>query len=107
MTQDPGTGLSVANMTETAATVDVALYYDHDCPLAGPLRGDVVNCLTELGMPFVIHEHLDEERLSPTLLIGGVDVLDPLPPGSGCRLERPSAARIRDAVARATGSGSV
>jgi hypothetical protein len=89
----PGTGPSVMKMYPTE-TVEVALYYDHDCPLAESVRADLLTALGEAGLDWPIHDRVDRGLLSPTLLIGGVDVLAPQPAAVGCRLRRPSREQI-------------
>lgn len=74
------------------------MFYDHDCPLAGGLRDDVIVCLLEAGRRFQLVEQIDAGRLSPTLLLDGVDVSEWRPPGHGCRLDRPPVDRIRQAL---------
>lgn len=83
--------------------MSVDLFYDSDCPLAAPVRGDVLDCLAKAGLAWELREHLDEGRLSPTLLLDGSDVLGDQPPGSGCRLERPSRAQIIAVLTRPSG----
>lgn len=85
-------------MNTTAVRVD--FYYDHDCPLAEDLRRDLLTCLAERHIRWEWIDHIDEGRLSPTVLLDGIDLVDPVPPGHGCRLARPDRERICEELTR-------
>lgn len=107
MTLYPDAGPSVAGMNArtTRATVDLDLYFDSDCPNAEPLRARLLACLAERDLAWELREHQDAQRLSPTLLVNGADVLPGSLSGSvsgsvsgwGCRLGVPA----RDDICRA------
>lgn len=78
----------------------VQLYVDSDCVLADRVRSDLLACLVEAQLDWPVTEYRDTDRVSPTLLVDGADVLDPLPRGRGCRLELPTRSQIRAALAR-------
>jgi hypothetical protein len=80
--------------------MDIAFYRDHDCPLATPVRADLVELLDELGIPYRMTEHVDAGRLSPTVLVDGTDLLDPQPQPAalGCRITPPARSEIRAAL---------
>lgn len=80
--------------------MSIDLYYDSDCPLAAGVRDDLRSVLDEAGLDLRVVEHVDEGRLSPTLLVDGRDVVAERPPGRGCRTDRPSREQLRAAVAR-------
>jgi len=78
----------------------IELFYDSDCPLADGVRKDLHAVLAEAGSERAVAEHVDAGRLSPTLLVDGDDVAGDQPPGSGCRLTRPTRDQIRSALSR-------
>jgi hypothetical protein len=69
-----------------------------DCPHVGRVRKDLQACLDQCGMDALIEE-VEGPYPSPTLLVGGRDVVTEHPPGAGpaCRLDVPS----RDQISRA------
>jgi hypothetical protein len=90
---------SVADMETTTArpTVDLDLYFDSDCPNADPVRTRLLACLAERDLTWHLREHRDADRLSPTLLVNGADVVPGSGTGTGCRLDVPG----RDDICRA------
>jgi hypothetical protein len=82
--------------------LEIDLYYDSDCPNAGPVRAQLQACLGERELTWRLREHRDAGRLSPTLLVNGDDVLPAQAAGTGCRLDVPS----RDDICRALDAAS-
>lgn len=95
LTRYPPPGPSLPNMTQC-----VQLYVDSDCPLADRVRADLRACLAEAQLDWPVTEYRDTDRVSPTLLIEGADVADPLPRGHGCRLDPPTRTQIRAVLDR-------
>ena len=73
-----------------------------DCPNLAPVREALCASLADLGLPKQVVE-LVGDYPSPSVLVNGVDVMRP---GAGdesasCRLDLPTAARIRAALQQA------
>lgn len=70
-----------------------------DCPLVDRLLLDVGACIVEVA-PTLRVELVEGEHPSPTLLVGGVDVVTgaPVSGESRCRLDLPSREQIRAAL---------
>jgi hypothetical protein len=78
----------------------VELLTSRGCPNAAAARAAVTECLTALGIDVPIIERVGRYP-SPTVLVDGVDVMRPdgeTPEGDACRLDRPTAQRILDAL---------
>ena len=70
------------------------------CPNAAAAKTAVSDCLTALGIDVRIIERVGSYP-SPTVLIGGIDVMRPddgAPEDDACRLDLPTAQRILDAL---------
>jgi hypothetical protein len=76
----------------------IELLHTPGCPNAGPVRRLLRSCLAELGIEATLVER-EGTHPSPTLLIGGRDVMGGAPSveGSACRLDIPT----RDDILRA------
>ena len=73
-----------------------------DCPHADVVRELVRRCLRETGIAGTVEESVGTYA-SPTVVIGGVDVVTGVAPvrGSCCRLDLPSEAHIAAALRKA------
>ncbi|MGW7535443.1 alkylmercury lyase [Amycolatopsis sp. NPDC054798] len=71
-----------------------------DCPNAGAARSLAAECLAESGLDATIVERVGRYR-SPTILVGGVDVMGTAGPvaGDACRLDVPTRERVLAALA--------
>jgi hypothetical protein len=79
----------------------VELFHHAGCRSADTTYRLVQECLTDLAIPARILVHVGDYP-SPTVLVNAVDVMcpdTPLTPGSECRLDVPTHARVRAALA--------
>ncbi len=107
----PRTGVpayrSCMQTQQGAGPVVVQVLQTPDCPLAGQVRATIGSCLAEAGV-LVRVEKVEGLFPSPTVLIGGADVVTGSPPGSepSCRLDLPTRAQILAAIRRGASSAS-
>ena len=91
---DRGYRLSV----EPSDDLRIEFWHDTGCPNAGPVRARLMDCLAQLKRPWSLCEHVDEGKLSPTLLVNGADVVADRAPAVGCRLDSPTHEQIWQAL---------
>jgi hypothetical protein len=76
-----------------------------ECPNLEPVRRDLLAVLAELGLPPEVSEVVGDYP-SPTVLVNGVDVMSGAGHGpAACRLDLPTAERIRAALRQAMATG--
>lgn len=84
-----------------ATGVRVELLSAPGCPNVAATRQLIVDCLTELGLDRPLVERVGRYR-SPTVLVEGVDVMNPttsdLVDGDACRLDLPSRDHVLAAI---------
>lgn len=95
-------------LTGRSATrpVEVRLLHLPDCPLTGRVRATLGECLADAGVPVRVDD-VAGAFPSPTLLVGGVDVVTGDTPAGEpcCRLDLPTRAQILAAIRRGASSG--
>jgi len=101
------TGRSPVAPRDGSSGVRVELLSAPGCPNVAATRQMLLDCLTELGMPTRMIERVGRYR-SPTVLIDGVDVMNPAASGrvsgDACRLDLPDRDRVLAAI-RASRAG--
>ena len=92
-------------MADTARPVVVRLLHVPGCPLTGRVMATLRDCLAGTGIPVRV-EDVEGDFPSPTLLVGGVDVVTGAAPPACpcCRLDLPTGAAILAALERAAAS---
>ena len=85
-----------------ARPVEIRLLHLPGCPLAGQVRATLDECLADAGVPVRV-EDVEGAFPSPTLLVGGADVVTGNAPAGEpcCRLDLPTRAQILAAIRRA------
>lgn len=81
--------------------VEVRLLHVADCPLVDLVRATLRGCLADAGVAVRVHE-VEGDFPSPTLLVGGMDVVTGAAPAAEpcCRLDLPTRAQILNAIRR-------
>ena len=85
-------------------TAYIELLTSPGCPNAAGVRAMITACLATLGIDAPIIDQVGRYP-SPTVLVGGVDVMRPesgVQIGDACRLDLPTPQRILDALRRDT-----
>lgn len=84
-----------------APPVEVRLLHLPECPLTDRVRSRLRECLADAGVPVRVQE-IEGSFPSPTLLVGGMDVMTGAAPAAEpcCRLDLPTRAQILDAIRR-------
>ena len=82
-------------------SVEVRLLHVPDCPLADLVRATLRGCLADAGVAVRVQE-IEGAFPSPTLLVGGMDVVTGAAPAAEpcCRLDLPTRAQILNAIRR-------
>ena len=83
-------------------TAYIELLTSPGCPNAAGVRATIADCLATLGSDAPIIDRVGRYP-SPTVLVGGVDVMRPesgVQIGDACRLDLPTPQRILDALRR-------
>ncbi|KAA1428776.1 alkylmercury lyase [Nocardioides antri] len=79
--------------------VRVELWFDSDCPNAAIVRERLEECLPALRARWTLQEFRDAGRLSPTVLVDGVDVAQGASLSAvGCRVDLVTVEQIRQAL---------
>ncbi|SCE95337.1 hypothetical protein GA0074695_2420 [Micromonospora viridifaciens] len=75
------------------------------CPNLAPARHQLHAALADLGLPLAVVTEVVGGYPSPSILVNGVDVMGGIGDGSAaCRLDLPTAERIRAALRQAVGA---
>jgi hypothetical protein len=95
------------NEPSGAPWVEVRLLHVPECPLADRVRDTLRESIADSGLAVRV-EDVEGPFPSPTLLVGGVDVVTGGTPATEpcCRLDLPSRAQIRAALQRVAASGA-
>jgi hypothetical protein len=83
-------------------TVLIELLTAPGCPNAAAARATIADCLSILGIEVPIIDRVGRYP-SPTVLVDGVDVMQPksgVCSGNACRLDLPTPQRVLDALRR-------